>query len=84
MESKKKRIIRIVIFAVVLAVLLVPFPLRAKDGGTVCYAAVLYRVTDYHAMTELDGVFGFTVGYRVDILWFTVYERTEFVPDTVQ
>ena len=79
-----KRLKWIIPLVIVLAVLLVPFPMRIKDGGSVTYAAALYQVTDYHCLTEEDGVHGYTEGYRVDIFGFTVFEKTGFVPEATQ
>ena len=49
-EKKKHRVRRIIIVVVVLAfiVMLVPIPLKCKDGGTVQYDALLYDVFDYN------------------------------------
>ena len=35
-------------------VLLVPIPMRLKDGGTVVYRAVLYQVEDVHRLGAVD------------------------------
>lgn len=70
----KKKIIRITIIIIAL-ILLFPIPLRYKDGGTVKYQAVLYSITDYHA---LRGVDGYDTGIEIKILGITVYENTTF------
>lgn len=31
-------------------ILLIPIPMRLKDGGTVVYNAILYRVEDVHRL----------------------------------
>lgn len=49
MKQKWKWIIPIAC-AVVLAVLCVPVRREYKDGGSIEYAAVLYRITFYHAI----------------------------------
>lgn len=72
--KKKVCIIAIIIF---LLILLIPIPLHYKDGGTVEYKAILYSVKNNHYMT--DG--GNMIGTEVRILWFTVYDDTEFIPD---
>ena len=69
----KKKIIRITIIIIIALILL--FPLRYKDGGTVKYQAVLYSITDYHA---LRGVDGYDTGIEIKILGITVYENTTF------
>lgn len=51
----KKKLIKAIAVAVVL-LMLIPFPLRYKDGGTVKYKAVLYSVTKYHAIMILESV----------------------------
>ena len=55
--------------------MLFPIPLRYKDGGTIKYQALLYSVTDYHA---LRGVDGYDTGIEIKILGITVYENTTF------
>ncbi len=70
----KKKIIRITIIIIAL-ILLFPIPLRYKDGGTVKYQALLYSITDYHA---LRGVDGYDTGIEIKILGITVYENTTF------
>lgn len=70
----KKKIIRITIIIIAL-ILIFPIPLRYKDGGTVKYQALLYSITDYHA---LRGVDGYDTGIEIKILGITVYENTTF------
>lgn len=70
---KRKIVVGIVI--VLLIVLLIPFPLRYKDGGTVEYRAVLYSVTNYHAEDNGDGYY---TGIQVKVLGITVYDNTNF------
>ena len=43
---KKKVIVGICILLIIC--LLIPIPMRMKDGGTVVYAAALYQVEDVH------------------------------------
>ena len=45
---KKKVMIGICVLLAI--VLLVPIPMRLKDGGTVVYRAVLYQVEDVHRL----------------------------------
>jgi len=70
----KKQLIRIIIIMITL-ILLFPIPIRYKDGGTVTYQAVLYSITDYHA---LRGVDGYDTGIEIKLLGITVYENTTF------
>lgn len=87
MKKKKKLIIIIIIAAVVLAVLLIPHKYLYKDGGTVEYSAVLYSVTNYHALADNvdengEIQHGYTVGKTVKILGFVVSDDTHFELDT--
>ena len=45
---KKKVIVGICILLIIC--LLIPIPMRMKDGGTVVYAAALYQVEDVHRL----------------------------------
>lgn len=70
---KKKIVVGIVI--VLLIILLIPFPLRYKDGGTVEYRAALYSVTNYHSVDRNDGYY---TGIQVKVLGILVYDNTNF------
>ena len=84
-DTKKKRRVVVVIAIVIAAMLLVPYPIFYKDGGTVILDAVLYGVTMQHsiAVSEENGkyVSGYDIGTIVRILWFEVYNDVKFVPD---
>ena len=80
MSAAKKR--GLVVLAVILAaVLLVPFPIHYKDGGTVDYEAVLYTVRKEHCLAgaplEEEGYY---IGTRVRVLFWVVYDDVGFVP----
>lgn len=75
-KTKKSIAIRILI-AVAAVLLLVPFPIGYKDGGTVKYRAALYCVTKRHELAA-DG--GYYVGTEIEILFFKVYSDVEFMP----
>ena len=47
---KKKVIIGICIMLI--AILLIPIPMRLKDGGTVEYNAILYSIADVHRLNS--------------------------------
>ncbi|HBT18995.1 MAG TPA: hypothetical protein DEA52_02960 [Clostridiaceae bacterium] len=70
----KKQLISIIVIIIIL-ILMFPIPIRYKDGGTVRYQAVLYSITNYHA---LRGVDGYDTGIEIKILGITVYENTTF------
>lgn len=78
-KTKTSKAIRI--FIVIAAVLLlVPFPIGYKDGGTVKYRAALYCVTKQHsiAFDPLEQEDGYDIGTAVEILGFEVYNDVEY------
>lgn len=77
-DRKKRCIVIVVISLVIAAMLLVPYPIFYKDGGTVIYDAVLYGITKQHSIAEGSG---YNIGTIVRILWFEVYDDVRFVPD---
>lgn len=75
--SKK---ITIIVICVVCAVLLIPFPLWYKDGGTFELKAVLWSVRKEHSMAAEQGSKGYYIGTVVRVLFLEVYNDVEFVP----
>ena len=73
---KKKVMIGICVLLVI--VLLVPIPMRLKDGGTVVYHAVLYQVEDVHRLGAVDTAEDeYLEGMIVRILGMEVYNSVE-------
>ena len=73
---KKKVMIGICVLLVI--VLLVPIPMRLKDGGTVVYHAVLYQVEDVHRLGAVDTAEDeYLEGMIVRILEMKVYNSVE-------
>ena len=73
---KKKVIIGICILLAI--VLLIPIPMRLKDGGTVAYNAILYRVEDVHRIDpEATSGNDYLEGTIVKILGIEVYNDVE-------
>lgn len=63
---KKKKII--IIVAIVLFVLmLIPIPMRLKDGGSIEYRAILYKYTKIHRLSEQSST-GYEDGWELKIL----------------
>ena len=57
---------------------LVPIPMRLKDGGTVAYNAILYRVEDVHRIDpEATSADDYLEGTIVKILGIEVYNDVE-------
>ncbi|WP_337744354.1 hypothetical protein, partial [Dysosmobacter sp.] len=73
---KKKAMIGICVLLAI--VLLVPIPMRLKDGGTVVYHAVLYQVEDVHRLCAVDTAGDeYLEGMIVRILGMEVYNSVE-------
>ena len=69
----KKKIITATYILLVI-VLLVPIPMRMKDGGTVKYQAILYCVSDVHRLAPSE-VSGYEEGIIVEILGMQVFNN---------
>jgi len=75
-SMKKKIIIGICILVAI--VLLIPIPMRLKDGGTVVYNAILYRVENVHRINpEATSNDDYLEGTIVKILGIEVYNNVE-------
>ena len=73
---KKKAMIGICVLLAI--VLLVPIPMRLKDGCTVVYRAVLYQVEDVHRLGAVDTAGDeYLEGMIVRILGMEVYNSVE-------
>ena len=71
---KKKAII--VLCVLLLAVLLVPIPLRLKDGGTIKYQALLYSVSEVHRLAPSKAS-GYEDGVIIEILGMQICNNVE-------
>lgn len=71
---------RIIIAACILValVLLVPIPMRMRDGGTVHYNALLYDVYDMHRIsTEDESSVEYVDGVIIEIVGIAVFDNTK-------
>ena len=71
----KKKII--IIVCVILVIMLIPVRLQLKDGGTVEYKSILYKVSKVHRLIDN----GFDIGTEIRILGFKVFDNVESVYD---
>ena len=71
---KKKTILAICIF--VMIILLIPIPMRMKDGGTVKYQALLYSVSDVHRLAPSTES-GYEDGIVIEILGMQVFNNVK-------
>lgn len=67
---KKKNIILIVAI-VIFILMLIPIPVRLKDGGSVEYKAILYKYTKIHRLNEKSST-GYEDGWELRILGIQV------------
>lgn len=71
----KKKII--IIACVILVIMLIPVRLQLKDGGTVEYKSILYKVSKVHRLIDN----GYDIGTEIRILGFKVFDNVESVYD---
>ena len=74
----KKKIILIIIVLVAI-ILLFPIPMRLKDGGSIEYSALLYKVTKYHRLAPIDAESGYIDGIGIEILGVEIFNNTDKV-----
>ena len=79
--SRKKALILLILIFIAF---LIPMKIQYKDGGTVEYKAVLYSVTNLHQLTAQNYRTGTIQGTEIRILFWTVYDNSEFVPDNIE
>ncbi len=67
----KKLIAVIIIF---ILFLLIPIQVRLKDGGSLEYKAILYKITKYHK-SDFEYELGYKKGWKIEILGIKVYDQ---------
>ena len=72
----KKRNVAIVCILLAI-ILLIPIPLRLKDGGTVEYKALVYRVLKVHRLAPAKAEKVYEEGIIVKVLGIEVYNNVE-------
>lgn len=70
-----KKTIIIIVSVIIALILLVPVPQHYKDGGSVCYKAVLYSVTKYHRLPDSESDGKYIGGTCIEILGIPVYDN---------
>lgn len=70
-NNKKKIIIIIIVFVLIF---LIPISMKLKDGGSVVYKAILYKVTKYHKLND-EYESGYKKGWKIEILGIKIYEK---------
>ena len=74
-DNLKKTMIRCIAVLIII-ILLVPIPLRLKDGGTVKYQALLYSILDVHRISHASED-GYEDGLMIEILGMTIYNNVD-------
>ncbi|RRD95230.1 hypothetical protein EII17_04100 [Clostridiales bacterium COT073_COT-073] len=72
----KKRIV-LAICVILVIILLVPIPMRLKDGGTVKYQALLYSVSKVHRLAPLESEKEYEEGMIINILGIDIYNDVQ-------
>lgn len=76
----KKKIIILTIIVVIL-ILVIPLPTHLKDGGTIEYRALLYKISKVHSLASLGNAeekSTYNDGIIVEILGFEVFNNVNY------
>lgn len=69
----KKKIVVGIVIAIVF-ILLIPIPMRLKDGGSIEFKAILYTIIKYHQI-DLNSETGYIDGIGIEILGKEIYNN---------
>ena len=74
----KKKLIIILIIIIGL-ILLIPIPIKLRDGGSIEYRAILYSITKYHCLAPIEenGEEQYIDGLGIKILGMEIYNSTK-------
>lgn len=75
----KKRII--IVSFIIIVIFLMPIPNRLKDGGSIEYRSLLYKVTKIHRLND-KSISGYEDGWKIEILGIRFYNQTHIAIDT--
>ena len=79
---KKKSILIVIILVGI--ILLFPIPLRLKDGGSIEYKALIYKVTKYHRIDLVESETGYIDGIGIEILGLEIFNNTNKKTETLE
>ena len=75
--KNKKRIITIIIILITL-ILLIPIPIQLKDGGSVEYKAILYKVTNVKRLnSDIASEKKYSKGIIIEFLGMEIFNNVE-------
>ncbi|NMA51295.1 MAG: DUF3221 domain-containing protein [Mollicutes bacterium] len=67
---------KVIIILILIIITLIPIPMRLKDGGSMEYKAILYKIIKVHKLNEqYQG--GYEKGWKINILGIQVYNKTD-------
>lgn len=66
-----------IIIALITLILLVPIPFILKDGGSVEYKALIYKLTKVHRLNETSTT-GYEKGWQFEILGIKIYDKVTY------
>ncbi len=79
--KKKKWIMLLAVIC--FAIVLVPIPRRLRDGGSVEYMAILYRITKVHQFYENNSQNLYRDGIKIEILGKEIYSSVSKEPTSI-
>lgn len=65
-----------IICLVIFIILSIPIPMRLKDGGSVVYRGLYYKITDVHTLVEEPGK-GYEDGIIIELFGNEVYNSVK-------
>ena len=77
-----KKIIIIIVIIIITLIMLIPIPNRLKDGGSVEYRALIYKVTKLYRFNEASTA-THEEGWIIEILGFEIYNSSHTVPTVI-
>lgn len=77
-----KKIIIILIVAILL-ILLIPIPNHLKDGGSIEYNAILYKITKVHKLNSANEDKDYIDGLIIEILGRKVYNKVDKITNNI-
>ncbi len=75
-----KKVFVTVIIILLVAIFILPIPMRLKDGGTVKYQAVLYSISDVHRLVPTENDAAYEDGLIIEILGFEIFNNIKKAP----
>lgn len=72
-----KKKVMIILTIIVMMILLIPVPIRLKDGGSVEYKAIIYKITDVHRLNS-ESTTGYEDGFIIEIFGIEIFNNVSY------